>query len=242
MSKTYTHICKGTCSRQITIELDDNNKIVDIKYLYGWSVNSTSGQEIYQGPFQYESITPVLDGQNFYDYNTSIESLTKTASGNDIKFNIIIPLYNLVNTDYKSNSSIIDESNILTATYTKNVPLGIWFSGKEPITLSRQDTEYDPSWSLLLSSQFKPFPYSDKSPNEIDDSSKTDAFMTFSQILARQNKIIDKFNDLSKQVLELNNKLNDVIGNLKSLGTTNNIDGLHLEIVELQKQINELKK
>ena len=66
--------------------------------------------------------------------------------------------------------------------------------------------------------------------------------MTFSQILTRQNKIIDKFNDLSKQVLKLNNKLNDVIGNLKSLGTTSNIDGLHLEIVELQKQINELKK
>ena len=66
--------------------------------------------------------------------------------------------------------------------------------------------------------------------------------MTFSQILTRQNKIIDKFNDLSKQVLELNNKLNDVIGNLKSLGTTSNIDGLHLEIIELQKQINELKK
>ena len=66
--------------------------------------------------------------------------------------------------------------------------------------------------------------------------------MTFSQILVRQNKIIDKFNDLSKQVLKLNNKLNDVIGNLKSLGTTSNIDGLHLEIVELQKQINELKK
>ena len=66
--------------------------------------------------------------------------------------------------------------------------------------------------------------------------------MTFSQILTRQNKIIDKFNNLSNQVLELNNKLNDVIGNLKSLGTTSNIDGLHLEIVELQKQINELKK
>ena len=219
------------------------------KYLYGWSVNSTSdgeSKEIYQGPSQYESIKPILDGENFYDYNTNIESLTKKVSSEDIpediKFNIIIPLYNLVNTDYKSNSSIIDESNILKATYTKNVPLGIWFSGKEPITLSRKDTEYDPSWSLLLSSQFKPFPYSDKSPNEIDDSSKTDAFMTFSQILTRQNNIIDKFNDLSNQVLELNNKLNDVIGNLKSLGTTNNIDGLHLEIVELQKQINELKK
>ena len=212
------------------------------KYLYGWSVNSTSDGEIYQGPSQYESIKPILDGENFYDYNTNIKSLTKTVSSEDIKFNIIIPLYNLVNIDYKSNSSIIDEPNILTASYTKNVPLGIWFSGKEPITLSRKDTEYDPSWSLLLSSQFKPFPYSDKSPNEIDDSAKTDAFMTFSQILTRQNNIIDKFNDLSKQVLELNNKLNDVIGNLKSLGTTNNIDGLHLEIVELQKQINELKK
>ena len=220
-----------------------------LTYLYGWSVNSTSDQdidqEIYQGPSQYQSIKPILDGENYYDYNTSIESLTKntsTENKKDIKFNIIIPLYDLVNIDYKSNSSIIDESNKLTATYTKNVPLGIWFSGSNSIELPRKDSEYDPSWSLLLSSQFKPFPYSDKSPNEIDDSSKTDAFMTFSQILTRQNKIIDKFNDLSKQVLELNNKLNDVIGNLKSLGTTNNIDGLHLEIVELQKQINELKK
>lgn len=220
-----------------------------LTYLYGWSVNSTSDQdidkEIYQGPSQYRSIKPILDGENYYDYNTSIESLTKNTSPEnkkDIKFNIIIPLYNLVNTDYKSNSSIIDESNTLTATYTENVPLGIWFSGFNSIELPRTDSEYDPSWSLLLSSQFKPFPYSDKSPNEIDDSSKTDAFMTFSQILTRQNKIIDKFNDLSKQVLKLNNKLNDVIGNLKSLGTTSNIDGLHLEIVELQKQINELKK
>ena len=220
-----------------------------LTYLYGWSVNNTSDKnnikEEFQGPSQYQSIKPILDGENYYDYNTSIESLTKNTSPEnkkDIKFNIIIPLYDLVNIDYKSNSSIINESNIITATYTENVPLGIWFSGKEPIVLSRQDTEYDPSWSLLLSSQFKPFPYSDKSPNEIDDSSKADAFMTFSQILTRQNKIIDKFNDLSKQVLELNNKLNDVIGNLKSLGTTSNIDGLHLEIVELQKQINELKK
>ena len=212
------------------------------RYLYGWSVKSTSGQELYQGPANYSTISPVFDGNYFYNYNTNIESLTKSKSTDDIKFNIIIPLYNLVNTDYKSNSSIVNESNIITATYNENVPLGIWFSGKEPITLSRQDTEYDPSWSLLLSSQFKPFPYSNKSPNEIDDSSKTDAFLTFSQILTRQNKIIDKFNDLSKQVLELNTKLNDVIGNLKSLGTTNNIDGLHLEIVELQKQIDELKK
>ena len=220
-----------------------------LTYLYGWSVNNTSDKnnikEEFQGPSQYQSIKPILDGENYYDYNTSIESLTKNTSPEnkkDIKFNIIIPLYDLVNIDYKSNSSIINESNIITATYTENVPLGIWFSGKEPIVLSRQDTEYDPSWSLLLSSQFKPFPYSDKSPNEIDDSSKADAFMTFSQILTRQNKIIDKFNNLSNQVLELNNKLNDVIGNLKSLGTTSNIDGLHLEIVELQKQINELKK
>lgn len=211
------------------------------RYLYGWSIKNNSDEEIYQGPTKYENIKPILDGEYFYDYNTEIESLTKTASEEDIRFNVIIPLYNLVNTDYKSNSSLINESNIITATYTENVPLGIWFSGKEPIVLSRQDTEYDPSWSLLLSSQFKPFPYSDKSPTEIDDSSKADAFMTFSQILTRQNKIIDKFNELSIQVLELNNKLNSVIGNLKSIGTTSNIDGLHLEIVELQKQINELK-
>ena len=255
---TYSDIiCVITASEHSPAKINANtNDLVSIEnydssntYLYGWSVKSVSGdeeQEIYQGPSQYESIKPVFDvekdGQKFYDYNTSIESLTKTTSEEDIKFNIIIPLYNLVNTDYKSNSSITNESDTIIATYTENVPLGIWFSGKEHITLSRQDTEYDPSWSLLLSSQFKPFPYSDKSPNEIDDSSTADAFMTFSQILTRQNKLIDKFNNLSKQVLDLNNKLNDVIGDLKSLGTVNNVDGLHLEIVELQKQINEQQK
>ena len=65
--------------------------------------------------------------------------------------------------------------------------------------------------------------------------------MTFSQILIKQNKLLDKFNDLSKAVLELNNRVANVEGNLKSMGTSYNIDGLHKEIVDLQTQINEIR-
>ena len=143
----------------------------------------------------------------------------------------------LLKIEYKSNSSIIDESNILTATYTKNVPLGIWFSGKEPITLSRQDTEYDPSWSLLLSSQFKPFPYSKKSPTEIDSSDKTLAFNTFAEVATRQNKIIDKFNVLSEENIKLKQEHQDILSRLKSIGTIDNIDDLCKQITDLKTDV-----
>lgn len=211
------------------------------KFLYGWYTTMLDGTEIYQGPFQYETIKPILDDNNKgYDYKKKLENITKEHSDENIKFNVIIPLYNVVNIDSNSNDSIIDETKIVP-TYVTNVPLGMWFSGEQPIIISRTDNEYDPSWSLLLSSQFKPFPYSEKSPTDIDESAKSDAFLTFSQILIKQNKLLDKFNDLNKAVLELNNRVANVEGNLKSMGTSYNIDGLHKEIVDLQTQINEIR-
>lgn len=34
--KEYIHICKGTCSRQVTITYDENTHIIeDVKFLYG---------------------------------------------------------------------------------------------------------------------------------------------------------------------------------------------------------------
>lgn len=178
----------------------------------------------------------------YYRYNTNIVGLTKQSENTDdikfdIKFNIIIPLYNVTNIDSTSNTSILAESDSLIGTYTQNVPLGIWFSGKEPIVLSRQDTEYDPSWSLLLSSQFKPFPYSDKSPTEIDSSDKTLAFNTFAEIATRQNKLIDKFEDLSNENIKLKKEHQDILSRLKSIGTIDNIDDLCKQITDLKTDL-----
>lgn len=219
-------------------------------YLYGWSVktiNNSNNQEIYQGPNAYKDITPkfdiTLDTSNttkkcYYKYNTNIIGLSKQPkSENNLKFNIIIPLYNVTNIDSTSNTSILAESDSLIGTYTQNVPLGIWFSGKEPIVLSRQDTEYDPSWSLLLSSQFKPFPYSKKSPTEIDSSDKTLAFNTFAEVATRQNKIIDKFNVLSEENTKLKQEHQDILSRLKSIGTIDNIDDLCKQITDLKTDL-----
>ena len=201
----------------------------------------------------------------YYKYNTDITGLTKKPkntddtnqskntddtkqsestddtkqhkSENDIKFNIIIPLYDVINIDSNSNTSILAETDSLGATYTQNVPLGIWFSGKEPIVLSRTDTEYDPSWSLLLSSQFKPFPYSKKSPTEIDSSDKTLAFNTFAEVATRQNKIIDKFNVLSEENIKLKKEHQDILSRLKSIGTIDNIDDLCKQITDLKTDL-----
>lgn len=223
------------------------------------------GPNDYSGISPIFDITDNSTTKCYYKYNTNITGLAKKPkntddtkqsestddtkqsentddtkqpkSENDLKFNIIIPLYDVINIDSNSNTSILAESDSLDGTYTQNVPLGIWFSGKNPIVLSRQDTEYDPSWSLLLSSQFKPFPYSKKSPTEIDSSDKTLAFNTFAEVATRQNKIIDKFNVLSEENIKLKQEHQDILSRLKSIGTIDNIDDLCKQITDLKTDL-----
>ena len=140
---------------------------------------------------------------------------------------------------------------MIDASAIVNVPYGIWFS-KEVITLTRDNTEYSPSWSLAIGSQFKPFPYSSTPISEVDQSDRASAFMTFSQILVRQNKLLSKMMNMTTQIAALNKRVADVESNLKSTGTSYNIDGLHKEIIDvrnefsyscevLQNEIDELK-
>ena len=217
-------------------------------YLYGWAYEKTdkSGY-IYVGPTEYQKTTPIFDILNdtgaFYNYDTSIVQINiENQPTEEIKFNILIPLYDVVNTNYKTNTTIISESSVIdfTNAYTRFVPYGIWFSGDNPVILPRH--EYAPSWSLTLSSQFKPFPYSKSAVDEISDSSKSAAYQTFSQILARQNTILDSLQNVSNQIMSLNNRVSNLEANIKSFGTSYNIDGIHLEVLELQKQIDKLNK
>ena len=201
--------------------------------LYGWSNSDIC-------PDEFKSLSPILDGDNYYTYEsfTKSISITKSHSTDPLVFNVVIPLYDIVNTNYKTNSTLINETNEIDLTgdnlATTLVPYGMWFAD-EAIELPR--TDYSPSWSLVLSSQFKPFPYSKSEVTEIDESSKIDAYQTFSQILVRQNAIMDKMNELSEQLIQLSNRVADIEGNLKSYGTSYNIDGLHLEIEELKRSL-----
>lgn len=205
--------------------------------LYGWSNLDVC-------PDEYKSLSPILDKDDLYTYESFTKGITITnsRSSDPIVFNVVIPLYDVVNTNYKTNSTIINETNEIDLTVdgqaTKLVPYGMWFSD-DKIELPR--TEYSPSWSLVLSAQFKPFPYSKSEVSEVDEASKIDAYQTFSQILTRQNAIMDKMNELSDQLIRLSNRVSDLEGNIKSYGTSYNIDGLHLEIEELRKEFNNLK-
>ena len=216
-----------------------------LSYLYGWSVKKDDNNYQYIGPEEYSNAKPILDGTTYYNYESSIKTinLSDTIDG-DIEFNIIIPLYDVVNINSSTNTTSVSElSNIDlddNNLYTRYVPYGIWFSGDESVILPRHD--YSPSWSLVLSSQFKPFPYSRTSVDDISDTAKLNAYQTFSQILVKQNQIIDRLTDVATQMISLNNRVSDLEGNIKSFGTSYNIDGLHIEMVELQKEINKIKE
>ena len=229
----------ATANKNINIETGAIVNALNEEYdepldsLYGWSNSDIC-------PDEFKSLSPILDGDNYYTYEsfTKSISITKSHSTDPLVFNVVIPLYDVVNTNYKTNSTIINETNEIDLTgdnlATTLVPYGMWFAD-EVIELPR--TDYSPSWSLVLSSQFKPFPYSKSEVTEIDESSKIDAYQTFSQILVRQNAIMDKMNELSEQLIQLSNRVADVEGNLKSYGTSYNIDGLHLEIEELKRSL-----
>ena len=232
---------------------------------YNYSVTSkkyydaTSGIEcLYRWengvPDEWINIPAVFDIDNndngIYIYDSPIKEILMSYGTQDyISFNMIIPLFDVTNINYKTNTTIIEElqsidltksiSNIL---YTKNVPLGIWFAD-EKITLKKDsDTGFSPSWSLLIGSQFKPFPYSNKIDSTMSISSNADAYATFSQIMSKQNDILDKFTTLSYNMTNITNRINNIESQLKHIGTSYTIDSLHKELLTFEKETNENMK
>lgn len=221
------------------INYKDN--VINANYLYGWCDNNNK----YIGPSIYENVSPILDsdGENGgYDSDNPISDITKVKSDNidKIKFNIIIPLYNMYidNPDSENSGSAfyIDNNSkettvlnfdALIKDVTKHslndtyIPYGIWFSGPNSIILNKNNNTQtaafaQPTWSLCLSSQFKAFPYtlkSDPSDKQINNSEFINHAKTFAELLSAQNNIMDRFEDYNKQL----NLLQQEIINLKSI-------------------------
>lgn len=180
----------------------------DTEHLYGWTLD---GEWI--GPEEYKTVQPLFDMDNLSEYtiNSTCELVLDEHTDNkNIKFNLLIPLYDLVNNNINTNATILEDKQTSDDSYVKNVPLGIWFSNNV-IDLKRDNlTHYAPSWSLLLSAQFKPFPYSSKMPNEITQDSTKEAFMTYSQVLTRQNKLLKQNEELSNKIVLLENNIKNL--------------------------------
>lgn len=243
-------------------------------YLYGWSsYDATNSSYIYNGPSIYSDVTPLFDDKdnhenNSYIYVSSYEHdkliFTPADKAKSIEFNCIIPLFDIVNVDPKSNESNITESsstepsdtespdveqskpsNILEVDLTSstcNVPMGIWFSqGFNKITLQRDETSgFWPSWSLVLSSQFKPFPKSPHLQSDTQNISSTDAFGTFAQILVEQARLTDEHTDIAVNVQALSNRISNVESKINNISTNMSLDALQNKIDQIDTKLASL--
>ena len=227
----------------------DKFKTVDRTYdnlgiegLYRW----TTGM-----PFEYSGVSANYDVDidsktGTYYYGSNIDNIELiNGSNNSIKFNVIIPLFDLVNIDYKTNDITIEEMSSIDLTndvnsnllYTKNVPLGMWFADK-PVELTLDSTTgFSPTWSLLISSQFKPFPFSIDYSEVQDRDNYNTGFATFAQILSRQNQLIDKFNDVSTNIHSLNDRIVNIENQLRNIGTIDNIDSIRRELISYESEL-----
>ena len=218
-------------------------------------VEASEIKEEYIGPHYVEDLKPEYDdydnGTHYYRLSSDMKEISFT-NHNDVKewtevsFNLLIPLFDLVDMNYNTNSTRVESSDHLNLTNededkemcVKNMPLGIWFSGPQFVTLkSDLSTGFSPSWSLSLSSQFKPFPTSDYMPSEITNDAKKEAYCTFAQILSRQNEILDKFVDMSKIMNKLSERVTSLESAIGSVLTTYNLDTFRTDIMDFKNQI-----
>ena len=239
--------------------VDHNTDIYNIEYpdstdyLYGW----VDANGDYNGPSGYD-INPTYDyidnGKNNYYVNSCITGISTEKHDNaeeNIKFNILIPLYDLININKDSNTvKLVEDEKILIndveqngidltdsdTGYVKNVPMGIWFS-ETPVELKRDTkTGYSPSWSLVLSSQFKPFPYSQKIPGEISQNNIKDGYATYAQILIRQNKLLDKLESVISQINDLHKRVDKIESKL-NVGSSYSVDKMQTELINFENHI-----
>ena len=211
-----------------------------------------------------------LDMSKNNEYNIDPEVLKlniSTSNDEEMEFNCIIPLYDIVDINYKSNFNTIERiisvngegeidltPSVTNKMYCTNVPLGMWFytdgDENENDTTSMKlylDTEsgFSQSWSLTIASQFKPFPYSSKMPSELTTNSNTNAYATFAQVLASQSAMIDNFNKLTRTIAYMNDHIRNMESQLANLGTSYNIDNIHREFnnfeINMNNKFNVLK-
>lgn len=208
--------------------------------LYGWYKVEKEGDNIsyiYNGPYKkiFDNTDIVLDDSgNYYIGNAySNIQITSTTSNstNPLTFNVIVPLFNI----YNINENVSNSNNGITS-YEKNnnidlticnnanyIPYGVWFSGINSYVTLNRNTNIDtsdivqPSWSLVLSSQFSAFPYSrNYSTNSIfnnNQSEKVDTkyidvyHNTFASVLTEQANLIDLLNKQNTEISYIRNEI-----------------------------------
>ena len=211
-----------------SIAVDDSQNLEynnDTNILYGWT-----SEELVGTP--YESINNILlDTDNGYFTQSDYTLTVDEEQPLNITFNVIIPLFDIIDINYQTNfdnieeqeSLVNEEGKLVDSKYNEseiksiNNPLGIWFAENIIVLERDENTKYAPSWAIVISSQFKPFPYSNNYHNDnITQKDNQLAFQTYAQILAMQENLSHKINDIYLQLAKLTetvNKLNNLENN-----------------------------
>ena len=261
---TYTDIicninCEDYVEGAIKIDLDNisyNELTVSVdntEKLYGWE-----NDEIFD---TYKEVLPIYDINNTYFKKSKLSQLVlhkidnNTTNNKTLKFNVIIPLFSYVNIDvnynnYKNNIKLDENTQnhyIVLNSENKHcvdVPLGMWINADNEndtfIELIKdQNMNLYPNWSLLISTQFKPFPYSTKLAKDNEtQNSIGNSYATFAEVLSKMNLILDKFNYYNDQLIKLNNEVDRINTQLKNIGTVANIQKINEAVVGIESSVN----
>lgn len=219
----------------------DENDDYQFQYLYGW------------GDKLGDSYTPkyddTKDGISYYWFTSDLKSIKITNSQEIfIKFNVIIPLFDLTNINYRSLSyiedNIIDKTDEISLVSNDDykvtqryVPLGMWFS-ESSIELKKDvNTGFSQSWSLIISSQFKPFPYSHELTNSVDNTTNSNAYPTFAMMICKQNEIIENFSKMVNTINEQKNDIQSIKSEMSNKSYQNNLDKLKREFINFEYEM-----
>jgi len=145
---------------------------------------------------------------NYNNLSWSTSIVQNNIETDSISFNCVIPLFDIVNTNDK-NIHINTDNEFIINTVNKNIPFGIWITDDPVVLTIDNNTQYVPSWSLMITSQFKPFPYS-KTITDTIQNKNLHAFNTFASILAEQAKITDLIYDMSNQIKTMSIELDKI--------------------------------
>lgn len=175
-----------------------------------------------QNNCQTENNSSILSFINHTILNNSSEN---DSNIDFLEFNCIIPLFDVLDINIKTNSDIINDLNenkdkidLSISTMNNqyaiymNIPYGIWIypindqNYNHKIRLEKHEN-YNQSWSLLIASKFAPYPYGVKLEEEVQ---KPIEQYTYAELLTYMSKILDQYDKMSTEYLNLINRIDNI--------------------------------
>ena len=229
--------------------LNENNMVVNITnttFLHGWEDENENTINKLDDWIKNPIIDLVLENgsesENVYYIKSLIDKLNinTVTSETNLKFNLIIPLFNVSNIK-NANDISNDEENITSILLTNkvNIPLGIYFT--DDVINLNINGKFSTNWSLLISTQFSAFPFSFDIQQKFDDSQSTkQAYLTFAEILANQTNFTDALVKYDSLIKSLQKRIELIESKLNNISTVQNIDSIVQNVNNIQNSIDEL--